>query len=137
MDFFTNDLLETWHHLMLTRGTIGMLTMWQHSYGATCQHIIVWYNGRLVCTYLCPPYTICTHICIHQNMHCIHHQVYIFMYLYTWITWVWTQDLMEASKCLCHQVTQLFVREVCAIFSFILLTMKQFGNPNFGIFFPF
>jgi hypothetical protein len=46
-----------------------------------------------------------------------------------------TQDLMEASKCLIHQVTQLFVDEVCATFSFILLTMKQFGNPNFDIFF--
>jgi hypothetical protein len=41
---------------------------------------------------------------------------------------------MEASKCLSHQVTQLFVGEACATFSFILLTMKQFGNPNFGIF---
>jgi hypothetical protein len=46
-----------------------------------------------------------------------------------------TQDIMEASKCLSHQVTQLFVGKVCATFSFILLTMKQFGNPNFGIFF--
>jgi hypothetical protein len=41
---------------------------------------------------------------------------------------------MEASKCLSHQVTQLFVGKTCATFFFMLLTMKQFGNPNFGIF---
>jgi hypothetical protein len=54
--FFTNHLLEMWHHLMITRGTIGMLphdnviychvttlcfATWQHTYGATCQHIVV------------------------------------------------------------------------------------------------
>jgi hypothetical protein len=44
------------------------------------------------------------------------------------------QDLMEAFKCLSHQVAQLFVGEVCVTFSFILLIIKQFGNPNFGIF---
>ncbi len=51
MIFFTNHLFETWHHLMLTHGTIGMLpcgnimychattlcfATWQHSYGAMC-----------------------------------------------------------------------------------------------------
>jgi hypothetical protein len=44
---------------------------------------------------------------------------------------------MEASKCLNQQGTQLFVGEVCATFCYILLTMKQFENPNFDIFFYF
>jgi hypothetical protein len=69
-------------------------------------------------------------------MHHIHHQVYKFIYSCTWITWVtwvWTQDFMEASKCFRHQVTQLFIGKACATFSFILLIMKQFGNPNFDI----
>jgi hypothetical protein len=39
---------------------------------------------------------------------------------------------MEASKCLSHQITQPFIGS--ATFSFSLLTMKQFGHPNFGIF---
>jgi hypothetical protein len=39
---------------------------------------------------------------------------------------------MEAFKCLSHQIRQLFVGE-----TFILLTMKQFGYPNFGIFLNF
>jgi hypothetical protein len=48
-----------------------------------------------------------------------------------------TQDFMEASKCLGHQMTQLFVGKVCGTFCFILSIMKQFGNPNFDIFFYF
>jgi hypothetical protein len=37
---------------------------------------------------------------------------------------------MVASKCLSHQVTQLFVGKICATFCFILLTTKQFGKSQ-------
>ncbi len=58
MDFLTN-------HLMLTRGTIRMLPHGNILMVPRVITLLCDNNGRLVCTCLCPPYTICTHTHTH------------------------------------------------------------------------